>query len=98
MKASIVLLVSVLIVGCAGIKREVHYIREKEQTTKIDVVSPEDSLLKYPCQPIPAGDSLIELAINYNKNVTCIKKYQIQIEKIRKDIRVKEFEANEQSK
>jgi len=87
MKVAIIFLMSLLILGC-GTKKEVHYVRESK--VKTEVVSPEDNLMKYPCRAIPAGESLIELAVNYNKNVRCIKLYQIQIDKIRKDVDEKE--------
>lgn len=89
MKYLIILLISFLFVGC-GTKKEIHYVREKKVETETTVVSPQDSLMKYPCKATPAGDSLIELAVNYNKNVKCIKLYQQQIEKIRKDVEEKE--------
>lgn len=89
MKVAIICLLSLLVVGC-GTKKEVHYVRENQ--VKTEIVSPEDNLMKYPCKAVPAGDSLIELAVNYNKNVKCIKLYQIQIEKIRKDVDKKEKE------
>lgn len=99
MKTIIVLLMSVLIMGCAGTKREIHYVREKHQPEKVvDVVTPEDKLMRYPCKAIPPGDSLIELAVNYDKNVKCIKLYQIQIEKIRKDVEDKENNYEHRSK
>jgi len=88
-----IFLLSLLMVGtftgCAA-KREVHYVREKQVENKVEVVSPEDNLMKYPCKATPAGDSLIELAVNYNKNVKCIQLYQQQIDKIRKDVDKKE--------
>ena len=99
MKTIIVLLMSVLIMGCAGIKREIHYIREKQKAEKVvEVVTPEDKLMRYPCKAVPPGDALIELAINYDKNVSCIKLYQNQLEKIRKDIKNKEKTYEHRSK
>jgi len=99
MKIIIVLLMSVLIIGCAGIKREVHYIREKQKAEKVvEVISPEDKLLNYPCKAVPPGDALIELAVNYDKNVSCIKLYQNQLEKIRRDIKSKEKTYERRSK
>lgn len=93
MKTIIVLLMSVLIMGCAGIKREIHYVREKQKAEKVvEVVTPEDKLMRYPCKAIPADGGAMDLAINYNKNVVCIKRYQQQIEKIRKDVKDKEKE------
>lgn len=92
MKVANIFLVSLLAVFVAGCstKKEVHYVRENK--VKTEVVTPEDDLMKYPCRAIPSGDSLIELALNYNKNVKCIKLYQIQIDKIRKDVDKKEAE------
>lgn len=46
-------------------------------------VFPPDSLLTHPCKAVPAGESLIELAIAYNRNTSCIAKYKAQIEKIK---------------
>lgn len=88
MKVATIFLVSLLAIAGCGTKKEVHYVREKQVDT--EVVSPEDSLMRYPCKAVSAGDSLIELAMNYNKNVKCIKLYQIQIDKIRKDVDQKE--------
>lgn len=48
-------------------------------------VSPPNSLLTHPCKAVPAGESLIELAVAYNKNTSCIAKYKAQIEKIKEN-------------
>ena len=48
-------------------------------------VFPSDSLLTHPCKAVPAGESLIELAVAYNKNTSCIAKYKAQIEKIKEN-------------
>jgi hypothetical protein len=48
-------------------------------------VFPPDSLLIHPCKAVPAGESLIELAIAYNRNTSCIAKYKAQIEKIKEN-------------
>ena len=48
-------------------------------------VFPPDSLLTHPCKAVPAGESLIELAIAYNRNTSCIAKYKAQIEKIKEN-------------
>ena len=48
-------------------------------------VYPPDSLLTHPCKAVPAGESLIELAIAYNRNTSCIAKYKAQIEKIKEN-------------
>ena len=55
------------------------------QSQQITYVGPTDSLLTHPCKAVPAGQSLIELAIAYNKNTSCIAKYKAQIEKIRQN-------------
>jgi len=92
MKSLIIFLIPLLLAACVT-KKDVQYVKEK-QVTK-EVVSPEDSLMQYPCKAIPAGDSLIELAINYNKNVSCIKKFQLQLNKIRDDVQQKESSYND---
>lgn len=48
-------------------------------------VGPPDSLLTHPCKATPPGESLIELAIASNKNLSCIAKYKAQIEKIKEN-------------
>lgn len=48
-------------------------------------VYPPDSLLTHPCKAVAAGESLIELAVAYNKNTSCIAKYKAQIEKIKEN-------------
>lgn len=53
-------------------------------------VYPPDSLLTHPCKAVPAGESLIELAIAYNKNTSCIAKYKAQIEKIKDNKKAQE--------
>ena len=47
--------------------------------------SPPNSLLTHPCKAVSAGESLIELAVAYNKNTSCIAKYKAQIEKIKEN-------------
>ena len=53
------------------------------QSQPVTNVYPPDSLLTHPCKAVPAGESLIELAVAYNKNTSCIAKYKAQIEKIK---------------
>jgi len=53
------------------------------QSQQTQVVYPPDSLLTDPCKAVPAGVSLIELAVAYNKNVGCISKYKNQMKAIR---------------
>lgn len=48
-------------------------------------VYPPNSLLTHPCKAVPTGESLIELAVAYNKNTSCIAKYKAQIEKIKEN-------------
>ncbi len=55
------------------------------QSQQITYVGPPNSLLTHPCKAVPAGESLIELAIAYNKNTSCIAKYKAQIEKIKQN-------------
>lgn len=38
-----------------------------------------------PCKPVPAGESLIDLALAQNKNVGCIGLFQKQMEALRKN-------------
>ena len=60
------------------------------QSQQITYVGPTDSLLTHPCKAVPAGESLIELAIAYNKNTSCIAKYKAQIEKIKDNKKAQE--------
>lgn len=55
------------------------------QSQQVTNVYPPDSLLTHPCKAAPAGESLIELAIAYNRNTSCIAKYKAQIEKIKEN-------------
>ena len=55
------------------------------QSQPVTNVYPPDSLLTPPCKAVPAGESLIELAVAYNKNTSCIAKYKAQIEKIKEN-------------
>lgn len=55
------------------------------QSQPVTNVYPPDSLLTHPCKAVPAGESLIELAVAYNKNTSCIAKYKAQIEKIKEN-------------
>ncbi len=55
------------------------------QSQQITYVSPPDSLLIHPCKATPPGESLIDLAVASNKNMSCIAKYKAQIEKIRQN-------------
>lgn len=55
------------------------------QSQQVVNVVPPDSLLTHPCKAVPAGESLIELAIAYNRNTSCIAKYKAQIEKIKEN-------------
>lgn len=55
------------------------------QSQSVVNVFPPDSLLTHPCKAVPAGESLIELAIAYNRNTSCIAKYKAQIEKIKEN-------------
>lgn len=55
------------------------------QSQQVTNVYPPDSLLTHPCKAVPAGESLIELAIAYNRNTSCIAKYKAQIEKIKEN-------------
>lgn len=48
-------------------------------------VYPPDNLLIDPCKATPPGDSLVELALGYNKNTSCIGLYKLQINKIREN-------------
>lgn len=45
-------------------------------------VYPPDSLLVHPCKATPPGESLLDLARGYNKNVSCIGLYKLQMDKI----------------
>ena len=36
----------------------------------------------HPCKATPPGESLLDLARGYNKNVSCIGLYKLQINKI----------------
>jgi hypothetical protein len=60
-------------------------------------VYPPDSLLTDPCKAVPAGESLIELAIGYNKNTSCITKYKNQMKAIR-DNKVRKMELYKNDK
>lgn len=55
------------------------------QSQPVTNAYPPDSLLTHPCKAVPAGESLIELAIAYNRNTSCIAKYKAQIEKIKEN-------------
>lgn len=77
--------ISCLMLGCSN--PITTYVKSKPT---VIVVKPKEQLLKDPCKAVPPGESLIELAINYNKNVQCIKEYQLQMDSIRKDIKKKE--------
>lgn len=55
------------------------------QSQQITYVGPPNSLLSHPCKAVRAGESLIDLAIAYNKNTSCIAKYKAQIEKIKQN-------------
>lgn len=63
----------------------------------MQLVYPPDSLLTDPCKAVPAGESLIELAISYNKNVGCITKYKNQMKAIR-DNKVQKMELYKNDK
>lgn len=54
-------------------------------------VFPPSSLLVNPCKAVPAGESLIDLAIAQNTNIACISKWEKQMNKIR-DNRLKQME------
>ncbi len=64
------------------------------QSQQITYVGPPNSLLSHPCKAVPAGESLIELAIAYNKNTSCIAKYKAQIEKIKDNKKKQELIYN----
>lgn len=48
-------------------------------------VGPPNNLLIDPCKAVPAGESLIELAMGYSKNVGCIGLYKAQMKKLREN-------------
>jgi len=50
-------------------------------------VFPPSSLLVNPCKPRPAGESLIDLAIAQNTNISCIGKWEKQMDKIRENVK-----------
>jgi hypothetical protein len=47
-----------------------------------------------PCKAVPAGESLIELAVAYNRNTGCIGLYKKQMQKLRDNKRDKELLYN----
>lgn len=54
----------------------------RSPTPSIIYIGPSDSLLMHPCKATPPGESLLDLARGYNKNVSCIGLYKLQINKI----------------
>lgn len=51
----------------------------------VNNVYPPDSLLTTPCKATPPGESLLDLARGYNKNVSCVGLYKLQLDKIREN-------------
>lgn len=60
----------------------------------VQLVYPPDSLLTDPCKAVPAGESLIDLAVAYNKNTGCVGAYKKQMQKLRDNKREKELLYN----